>query len=320
MTESKRIANQTDEEFFSVRGTGREGVIGALSKMREELMQRAAPNVRGNMDNWQQRAVAYVAENDDLLALTSSRKGLFRIYARLAQAAQLGLQPGGHFPHFHLVVMGTNVTLIPTAEGMAFAATHGPGAVLGHVPEIIEVHENDDLRIDSAGGSYTHGFDPREYRGAVVGYLTRLQYRDGHAEIPYISIDDVQRIAENYANENSPAWKKSPRDMLRKIAAKKLLRKPAAESEALAALFGNAYQEQTDGMAQTLPTKQARSPVVSKQVEDRAAGRLDAAITGFGPERTEPFDPPRASDPAPDPEPEIEPQEPAAIGEEVELF
>lgn len=228
---------QTDKEFFQVEKTGRAGLEQALVGMHQELASLAAPNVRKSMDVWQQRAIAYVANQQPLMAVMQSRQGLFSIYKALAHAAQMGLQPGGNYPHFHLVSFQGRIVLVVTAEGLAFASVHGPGAVLTRVPRVVEVYEKDELSIDHVNGTYTHQYDPRLDRGDLSGYLTRLEYKDGHSEVPYVSSSDVRAIAQNYSKMDNPAWKRSGNEMFMKIAAKKLFRKPAAESEALAALF-----------------------------------------------------------------------------------
>lgn len=273
--QANQQANQTDGEFFAVISTGRQGLQDALTTMDGELRRVAAPNVQGHMDAWKQKALLMVTSSDELRPLFGTRKGLYSIYQSLARAAQLGLQPGGHYPHFHLVKFGDRCELIPSAEGLAFAATHGPGSVLRSIPTIMEVHENDDLMIDQAAGRIEHRFDPRADRGDLVGYATKLEYRDGHTEIPYVSIDDVEHIRQNYSNSNSPAWKKSGRDMRRKIATKKLLRKAASEAEGLSSLYD------VESVVDT-------APAPPRDVTERASARLDAAIDAAGPPQDEP--------------------------------
>lgn len=259
--------NQTEEEFFAMVGTGRKGVADMLVNMSDEFKKIGAPNVTREYGVWSHRALVYIANSEELQPLTKTRKGIFSIYKELAKAAQMGIQIGGHFAHAFLVPFGGEATLIVSWEGYAFAAAHGPGAVLKYVPKLVEVFEQDEFRIQEAEGTFTHNYSPFADRGKLVGYFMKLEYIDGRIELPYVTMKEVEEIIHHYGNQNSPAYKKSKIDMYRKTAAKKLLKKPAKEAEGLAMM----YQADMD----VRPEDDRGEPV---DITDRATSRLDDII------------------------------------------
>lgn len=277
--------NQNEKEFFDLVATGRRGVEDMLDKMQDEMVQVAASNVSKDWTAWSQRALVHVSTNDDLRPVLQTKKGIFSIYKELAKAAQMGLQIGGQFPHAYLVPFQGKVGLIITADGYTFSAAHGPGAVLKYPPKVHVVHENDDLRINEAAGEYEFNTEPFGERGKVVGYFTKLEYRDGRIEIPTVTREAVESIAKNYGNTNSPAYKKSPEDMYYKTAAKKLLKKAAAESEGLAMLYDVEMAEPPE------------DDYAERPVSERVASRTDTIIGQY-------------EEPEEEPEEEIEEQEP----------
>lgn len=280
--------NQTEAEFFAMVGTGRKGVEDMLVNMADEFKKIGAPNVSQEYSVWAQRALVYIANSEELQPLTKTRKGIFSIYKELAKAAQMGIQMGGHFAHAFLVPFGGEATLIVSWEGYAFAAAHGPGAVLKYVPKLVEVFEKDEFKVQEAEGTFTHNYSPFGDRGKLVGYFMKLEYIDGRIELPYVTLKEVEEIIQHYGNQNSPAYKKSRIDMYRKTAAKKLLKKPAKEAEGLAMMYQADYErfDQEDTREEPI------------DITDRATSRLDDII-----QKTEE---PQSEDP-PEKEPEEEP-------------
>lgn len=301
--------NQTETEFFAVTATGRKGVEDMLVKMGPELTQIAAPNVRNEFDMWSKRALVWIANTDTLAPVLQTRGGLFSVYQCLTKAATMGLQLGGNFAHAYLVPRQGKATIVVTAEGFAFSAAHGPGAVLRVPPELMQVHENDTFTIDAAAGTYKHTFDPFVDRGRVVGYFMLLEYADGRRELPFVTREAVEQISNHYSQKEfggkpAPAWSKSAEDMYRKIAAKKLLKRPAAEAEGLAMLY---QADEADPVDEAAPER-------SRDVDERMSARLGKAAEKMGP-GTVPagFDDAVDVTPEPEPEEEVEP-----VGEAVE--
>ncbi len=260
--------NQTEKEFFAIVETGRKGVEQMFaSRPGQEIRDLAAPNVAGQYDTWAKRALVHVTSKEELKPVLQTKTGIWSIYQELAKAAQLGLQVGGQFPHGYLVPKGGKAVLMITATGYAFAAVHGPGAVLRHIPPLVEVYEKDSFRVDQAAGKYQHEFSPFTDRGKLVGYFMRLEYRDGRIEIPVISFEKVKKIADGYSTKSSPAWSKSAEEMYAKIAAKQLLKKPIREAEGIAM--------QLDADAPEEPEEPAAPP--PRDVTQRVGSRLDRA-------------------------------------------
>lgn len=266
-------SNQNESEFFAVVGTGRKGVEQMLEKMGEEIKAIAAPNVQKDFDTWSKRALVEIANRDELSPVLSSRHGIFSIYKCLAKASTMGLQIGGQFPQAYFMPAEGKAELVPTAEGYAFVAAHGPGAVLKGVPELIRVYETDEFRIDQKEGIVHHAYDPRAERGRLCGWYMRLEYVDGHAEIPYVSKEKVEKIIEGYSRTKTrsgslmPAFAKSRDEMEDKTAAKKLLKKPAREAEGLAMLYSLEPLEE-----EPLPQEPPRD------VTERVNSRMDKVI------------------------------------------
>jgi recombinational DNA repair protein RecT len=276
--------NQTEGEYFAVVETGRRGVENMMEKMTDELKTIAAPTVADNLSVWQKRAVVWITGQKDLMErVCNSRAGLLSVYQGLARAATMGMQAGGNYPHFYLVPRDGKAVFVPTADGIGFAATYGPGGVLAHVPKLVKVYENDTLRISDADGDYTHTYDPRGDRGKLALYLMQLEYKDGRKVIEYVTARKVFEITEAYSTKTypggkqAPAWAKSAEEMLDKTAAKRLLKKAAAESEGLSMLLSS--EEEFSELAPESP-----------DVAERMSGRLDRMMDSAGPvpERPEP--------------------------------
>lgn len=287
MSEQKK-GNQSEGEFFAMVGTGRKGVETMLATMGPEIAKVSAPNVGGNFDTWSTRALVEIANRDELRPVLQSREGIFSVYKALTKAATMGLQIGGQFPHAYLVPMGGKATLVTTAEGFAFAAVHGPGAVLKSIPQLGRVYDHDKLRVDAAAGIVEHEYSPFVERGKLVGYYMVLEYRNGKREAVTITQAEVEAIEKAYSQKNGPAWSKSAQAMHDKTAAKQLLKKPVKESEGLAMLLALDDYEAPE---------YAPPP---RDMGDRLDARLDGAMRTVEPE------------PEPEPTPETEqPDEPA---------
>lgn len=276
--------NQSESEFFQIVGTGRKGVEQMLEKMGEEIKAIAAPNVQKDFDTWSKRALVEIANRDELSPVLSSRHGIFSIYKCLAKASTMGLQIGGQFPQAYFMPAEGKAELVPTAEGYAFVAAHGPGAVLKGVPELIRVYEKDEFRIDQKEGVVHHAYDPRADRGRLCGWYMRLEYVDGHVEIPYVPKEKVEKIIEGYSRTKTktgalmPAFAKSRDEMEDKTAAKKLLKKPAREAEGLAMLYSLEPPEEEIPIEAPPP----------RDVTERVSNRLDKAMEAQEREKPQP--------------------------------
>ena len=271
------MANQTEKEFFALVDTGRKGVETMFATMGSELQRIAAPNVSRAFDTWSQRALVEISGREELAPVISTKTGILSVYKCLGKAATMGLQIGGQYAHAYIVPMGAGkATLVPTADGLAFASAHGPGAVLRNVPELVRVYEKDDFALDKAAGSVRHNPQPFGDRGKLAGYYMRLEYLDGHVEIPTITHDEVLDVVAKYGNLNGPAYKKSLQAMHDKTAAKQLLKKPAKEAEGLAMLMSLDEYEHP---------QQSQEPPM-RDVTDRTASYLDSAAEALTPAET----------------------------------
>lgn len=273
MSNQTKTKNQTEGEFFSLVATGRKGVEDMLGKMGDEIKAVSTPNVSQDFDTWKTRALVEIANNDDLKGIINTRTGIFSVYQGLAKAATMGLQIGGQFPHAYFVPMGGKAVLIPSQDGYAFMATYGPGRVLSVAPVLRDVYEKDEFRIDDTAQIYNHKFEPFKDRGKLVGFFTVLEYVDGRKTIPYITMDDVERIEQNYGTLTSPAYKKSKIDMDRKTAMKKLLKPVAKEAEGLAMMMA------LDDWQYTPPGEPLEPDM--RDVTERMGDRLDSALDGM---------------------------------------
>lgn len=314
MSEKTQEKNQSEGEYFAVVATGRKGVETMMEKMAAELREIAAPNVSGNLSVWQKRAIVWITGNEDLMQkVCNSRAGLLSVYQGLARAATMGMQAGGNFPHFYLVPKDGKATFVPSAEGLSFAATYGTGGVLARQPKLVKVYENDTLKISEASGDFEHIFDPRKDRGKLALYLMRLEYKDGRKEIAYVTAEKVRKISDAYSakefgsGKKAPAWTKSEDEMLEKIAAKKLLKKAAAESEGLSMLI---TAEEED-----MPEPHVPPVDVGQRVTSRLDEIMERAIPVEAEEVPEPEDPAEAPEPAPAAAPAAEPK-----GAQMDIF
>jgi len=276
-TQATQVAsgsNQSEGEFFAMVVTGRKGLDTIADSMGSRIMAIAAPNVQATFSTWMQRAIVSIGNDDNLKDIINSRTGLFSVYQGLAKASTMGLQIGGQFPHAYFVPKGGKVVLMPSAQGLAYVAAHGPGAVLRYIPLVTPIYEHDKFSVDNAAGTYKHIVEPLSDRGKLVAWYAKLEYIDGRVEIPFVLQSEVVAIENNYGNTNSPAYKKSIMDMHAKTAAKKLLKRPAAEAEGLAM----AMSADDEAIA---PDEPAERP--SANVSERMGARLDKVATKIAP-------------------------------------
>jgi len=268
--------NQTEAEFFASVAVGRKGLDSVALTLGPKIQEIALPSIRQSFSLWMQRAIVSIANDDNLKDVIRTRQGLFSIYQTLARASTMGLQIGGQYPHAYLVPKAGLAVLMPAAVGLTYISAHGPGAVLKYPPEVRPVYANDKLKIDPVGGKIGHEFNPLADRGKLVLWYTKLEYIDGRVEIPYVKQDDVELIEKNYGNTNSPAYKKSLMDMHLKTATKKLLKRPASESEGLAMALAD------DDAAEMEPVRTVE-PSPPRDVGERMADRLDKAVDKIKP-------------------------------------
>lgn len=261
--------NQAEQEFFAVVATGRKGLEEMAGKMQGELMSIAAKSVREAGSTWMQRAVVSIANNDNLKDVLQTKAGLFSVYKSLAKAATMGLQIGGQFPHGHLTPYDGKVELIVSADGYKHAAVHGPGAVLSDCM-FRRVYEGEQFSIDFSRAEVRHTYDGKADRGKLIGVYGILTRTDGAVAVDYMTRIEALQIRDGhsraYKNGKGP-WKTDEDAMIEKTAAKKFLRKYAAEAEGLAMLFAQDTDE---------PESYEPPP---RDVSDRMAGRLDKATT-----------------------------------------
>ena len=287
--------NQSDGEFFAVATTGRKGAEEMLAKLGPELSIIAAPTVRKDFDTWTKRALVELSSRTELSEVLATRKGLFSVYRGLVKFATMGLQIGGTFPHAYFMPKQGEAVPVITAEGLSFTAAHGPGAVLKYPPELIRVYDQDKLAIDQAHGVVKmHDVNPFGQRGKLLGWYMRLEYIDGHTEIPFITAEKVDAINGAYSTKETskgykmPAWAKSPEEMRDKTAAKQLLKKPAKEAEGLAMAL-------TADDAEEVPEPQSRD--VAERVGSRMGKVIDAEFTAEDPSPAQAVDPSTAQAP-----------------------
>jgi phage RecT family recombinase len=262
-------ANQNEQEFFAVATTGRRGLEDMAAKMGGEIMSIAAKSVREAGGTWIQRAVVSIANNDGLREVLQTKAGLFSVYKALAKAATMGLQIGGQFPHGHLTPYDGKVELIVSAEGYRHAAVHGPGAVLTDCV-FRRVYDGEQFSVDFARAEVKHTYDGKADRGKLVGVYGILTRQDGAQVVDYMTRTEALQIRDSHSRaykggKPGTPWRTDEDAMIEKTAAKKFLRKYAAEAEGLAMLFGQDVED---------PEPVEPPP---RDVSDRMAGRLDKA-------------------------------------------
>jgi phage RecT family recombinase len=304
------MANQSEAEFFAVVATGRKGLEEMTSKMQGEIMAIAAKSVAAAGETWIKRAVVSIANNDQLSDVLKTKAGLFSIYKGLARAANMGLQFGGQFPQAYLTPYDGKAELIVSAEGYKHTAVHGPGAVLSDCI-FRRVYEGEQFAIDFARNEVRHNYDGKTERGKLAGVYGILTRSDGAVVVDYMTRTEALQIRDAHSKaykggKPGTPWRTDEDAMIEKTAAKKFLRKYAAEAEGLAMLFG---QDSDDADDYTPPPR---------DMGDRMAAHLDRKV-----ERTAAA-PARAATPDDTIEAQAEvvedPPATAAEGQPVELF
>lgn len=280
MAEQKKSENQSGEKLPDI-----------VRQYQDKIFAVAVPSILKNSEQWLNRAILEISQNKELTEfVTVAGKGQF--IAKLAKAAQVGLQLGGVKPHAYFINMGGQLRMDITKEGLAHACVHGQGAVLDRVPEIIRVYANDKFTINQAAKTYTHEFDPTSPRGDVKLWYTVLNYKNGFIEIPYVTLEKVKKIRLEFSQDKiSKAWKTSEEEMEDKIATKQLLKKPFAEAEGLSMLVDSIL---SNGLSDTTPTKSNYS---NEDISKRASTIVDTASSSMG-KGTE-VDPPSIKDVTP---------------------
>jgi len=284
-------SNQNEAEFFAVATTGRKGLEDMAVKMNGEIMAIAARDVAAAGSTWMKRAVVSIANNDQLADVLKTKTGLFSIYKGLAKAATMGLQIGGQFPHAYLTPYDGKAELIVSADGYKHTAIHGPGAVLSDCV-FRRVYEGEQFSIDFARAEVKHNYDGKADRGKLVGVYGILTRTDGAVGVDYMTKTEALLIRDGhskaYRNGKGP-WKTDEDAMIEKTAAKKFLRKFAAEAEGLAMLFGqdgeDAAEEYTppprdvsERMADRLDKRNAEPPMKRAEPVTEAEGDAQAAL------------------------------------------
>lgn len=266
MAETKN-GNQNEAEFFAVATVGRRGLEEMTDKMGGEIMAIAAKSVADAGPTWMKRAVVAIANDEKLADVLKTKTGLFSIYKGLAKAATMGLQIGGQFPQAYLTGFGGKAELVVSAEGFKHTAVHGPGAVLSDMT-IRRVYEGEEFAIDFSENAVRHSYDGKSERGKLVGVYGIMTRTDGERVVDYMTRAEALRIRDAHSKaykSGSGPWKTDEDAMIEKTAAKKFLRKYAAEAEGLAMLFG---QDTDDD-----PEPEFTPP--PRDVSDRMAAHLD---------------------------------------------
>lgn len=242
-----------------------------LNAKARDIMAVAAPNVRED-GAWLTRARLELLSKPDTANLMTTKKGVESALTAIIKAATVGINFGGTKPQAYFVPTDGGIRMDVTQFGYAHAAVYGPGAVLAHVPELIKVHENDGTRIDQSTGSIHFqpgGIDPFKDRGKLMGYVMRLEFKDGRApQVHAIALTKVKEIQAKYGNQNSPAYKKSPDEMDEKTAVKQLLKRAYAEAEGLSQTGLGMLDDD-------------EPPAIERDPVKRMADRLDKAASGM---------------------------------------
>jgi len=268
--------NQKPDEEKQVARIGRRGLETAVEKMTPEIMAIAAPSVRSAGSTWLKRAIVSIANDDKLRDVLQSEAGIFSVIKGFEKAATMGLQLGGQFPQAYMTGFDGKAELIVSAEGFKHTAIHGPGAVLSDML-IRRVYEGENFAVDFAGNTVAHSYDGKTERGKVIGVYCIMTRTDGVKIIDYMTRSEALRVRDGHSKAwrafqakkvSSCPWNTDEDAMIEKTAAKKFLRKFAAEAEGLAMLFGQDADD-FDDQSTTTPEPAPRD------VSDRMADHLD---------------------------------------------
>lgn len=254
-----------------------QNLANVMLKKLPDFLAVAAPNVRADQ-NWLARAQLEIMSKPETANLMLKTRGLETAVYAIMRAATVGINFGGTKPQAYFVPAGDGVRLDVSQFGYAHAAVYGPGAVLSHIPELIKVHENDGTKMNQATGEIIFppgGIDPFGERGKLVGYMMRLEFKDGRqAQVVTITQAKVMQIAQQYGQVNGPAYKKSDDQMYEKVAVKQMLKRAYAESEGNAQ---NALDWLDEAPAAEGPAKVERDPL--KRMERQMQGATTAMKT-----------------------------------------
>ena len=88
--------------------------------------------------------------------------------------------------------------------------------------ELETVFEKDDFEAIVGAPRPHHRIFHRGPRGAAYGYYAVVTFKDGTTKWGYLGRDEVEQVRKQYADDNSPAWKKSYDEMGKKTAFKRL--------------------------------------------------------------------------------------------------
>lgn len=260
----------------------------ALGHALPRIMEVAAPNVRAD-EAWLMRTKLELLGSDVQKELLT-QKGVETAIKSIVKAATNGISFGALKPQAYFVPRDGGIGLDVSRHGRAAVAVYGPGAVLSVIPELIEVYENDGTRMDQSTGEIIFpkgGIDPFGQRGALVGWMMRLEFKDKRQpRVTHISVADVNWILEHYGIQGNPARKKSPKEMMEKTAVKKLLDDAYAEATGRAQA---AFDDLDEDERPPVP------PVINRDPESRMSQRMDKAAASMKP-----------AEPTGEPEPEVE--------------
>jgi len=272
----------------------------ALGHALPKIMEVAAPNVKAD-EAWLMRTKMELLGSEAANLLTT-QKGVETAIKSIVKAATNGISFGALKPQAYFVPRDGAIGLDVSRHGRAAVAVYGPGAVLSVIPELIEVFQNDGTRMDQSTGEIIFpkgGIDPFGERGQLVGWMMRMEYKDGRQpRVMHVSVKDVTWILEHYGIKGNPARTKSPKEMMEKTAVKKLL------DDAYAEATGRAQKAVDD-----LDDDPEPAPIINRDPASRMGDRLDRAAGGM-----------KQAEPAPEPEPVVEddPEPEAASGSEAE--
>jgi len=265
-----------------------------LKAKMTDIMAVAAPNVKSD-GNWITRAKLELLARPDVAQLMTTKKGVETALTAIIRAATVGINFGGTKPQAYFVPTEGGVRLDVSQYGFCAAAVYGPGAILSQVPELITVHQNDGIRIDQGEGRIIFpagGIDPFGDRGKLVGWLMRMEFKDGRQpEVKYVSFEKVRQVEDTHGQLGSPAYKKDRDQMDEKTAVKQLLKRVFAEAEGRSQMSMEALMDEPE------PT-----PTVERDPSKRMADRMDRATQTMKPAEPVVAEPEQTVEDAPEPE------------------
>lgn len=156
------------------------------------------------------------------------------IYLGLLACAVCGLEPGSLKNEAYLVPFGGKAQFMPGYRGM-LKMMRRSGEVVGCVAHV--VHEHDTYEMD-LGTANSITFRPAlRDRGAIIGAFGIATLKDGHQEIEWVDISDldcIRKVAESRGK--SPAWQAWPEEMMRKSVIRRMSKRLPMGSDFHAAI------------------------------------------------------------------------------------